>query len=179
MLLSFSDMSVGDMEVVIDFEFLRGRQNEMVVKELSVAAKNMIDSFRFNSPYSITSQGLDVNGLHWEDGHIAYHDLYMVVSVAVAGFAHLYCYGVTKFKFLTELLRRPILNLQDFNCPQPTSLNHTRWFSLPCHKFPNVNCAPKTAHSLYDWSMLQLQTKSYVRCPKVMTRHTAKFVSAA
>jgi len=32
-------MSTADMEVIIDFEFLRGRQVEIVVKELSVAAK--------------------------------------------------------------------------------------------------------------------------------------------
>jgi len=44
----------------------------------------MIDSFRFKSPCSMTSHGLDENGLNWEDGHIAYHDLYMVVSKEVA-----------------------------------------------------------------------------------------------
>jgi len=102
-------MSTADMEVVIDFEFLRGRQNEIVVNELSVAAENMIDSFRFKSPYSLTSQDSDENGLNWEDGHIAYHDLHMVASEVVSGFAHHYCYGVMKCKFLTELLRRPIL----------------------------------------------------------------------
>jgi len=32
-------MSTADMEFVINFEFLRGRQVEIVVKELSVAAK--------------------------------------------------------------------------------------------------------------------------------------------
>ena len=77
-------MSTADMEVVIDFEFLRGRQGEIMVNELSVAAKNMIDSFRFKSPYSMTSHGSHENGLNWEDGHLAYHDLYMVVSEAVA-----------------------------------------------------------------------------------------------
>jgi len=83
-------MSIADMEFVIDFEFLRGRQGEIVVKELSVAANNMIDSFRFKSPYSTTSHGSEENGLNWEDRHIAYYDLYMVVSEAVTGFAHLY-----------------------------------------------------------------------------------------
>jgi len=68
-------MSTANMEVVIDFEFLRGRQNEIVVKELSVAAKNMIDSFRFKIPYSMTTQGSDKNWLNWDYGHIAYHDL--------------------------------------------------------------------------------------------------------
>jgi len=143
-------MSTADMEVVIDFGFLKGRQGEIVVKELSVAANNMNDSFRFRSPYTMASHGSEENGLDWEDGHT-------VVSEAVAGFAHLYCYGITKCKFLTELLGRLILNLQDFNCPQPTSFNHTLCFSLPCHKFPNVDCATKTAHSLYDWLMYHLQ----------------------
>ena len=39
-----------DIEVVIDFEYLRGRQNEIVVKEVSVAGENVSDSFRFESP---------------------------------------------------------------------------------------------------------------------------------
>jgi len=117
-------------------------------------------------------------GSIWEDRHIAYHDLYTLASEAVAGFAHLYGYGITKYKFLSELLSRRILNLQDFNCPQPSSFNHKRWCSLPCRKFPNVKCATKTAHSLYDWLMYHLQTKSYVKCPKDLTRHTAEFVSA-
>jgi len=82
-------MSTADMEVVIDFEFFRGFQVKNVVKYLSVSAKNMIDSFRFKSPYSRTSHGSDENGLNWKDGHIAYHDVYMVVSEAVVGFAHL------------------------------------------------------------------------------------------
>jgi len=78
------------MEVVIDFEFLRGRQNEIVVKELSVTAANVSDIFRFKSPYTMASQDSEENGLNWEDGHIAYHELYTVASEAVAGFAHLY-----------------------------------------------------------------------------------------
>jgi len=50
----------------------------------------------------MTSHGSDLNGLTWVDGNIAYHDLYMVVSEAEAGFAQLYYYGVTKCKFLTN-----------------------------------------------------------------------------
>ena len=37
----------GGREFVIDFEFLRGRQNETVVKELSVASANAAEMFRF------------------------------------------------------------------------------------------------------------------------------------
>ena len=40
-----------EMELVIDFEHLSGRLNEIVVKEGSVAGKNVSDSFRFEPPY--------------------------------------------------------------------------------------------------------------------------------
>jgi len=65
-----------NIEVVIDYEYLKGRQNEMVVKELSVAAENVSDSFRFKNPYDMMPNGSDNNGLNWTDGHIAYYKLY-------------------------------------------------------------------------------------------------------
>ena len=34
---------------VIDYEALRGRQNEEVVKEISVAAENVIETFHFKT----------------------------------------------------------------------------------------------------------------------------------
>ena len=84
------------MEFVIEFEFLRGRQNEIVVKEHSVASANVSESFRFKITYIIASHGSNENGPNWENGHITYHELYTVASDAVAGFAHLYAYGVSK-----------------------------------------------------------------------------------
>ena len=90
------------MEVVIDFEYVKGRKNEMVVKELTGAAKNVYDSFRFMCPYIMMPHGSE-NGLNWEDGHIDYHEFHKVVREAVAGFAHLYGYVVAKRKFLSEL----------------------------------------------------------------------------
>ena len=66
-ILTFVDRRYGG---VIDFEFFRVRQSEILVKELSVVAKNIIVSFRFKSPYSMTSHGSDANGFNWEDGHI-------------------------------------------------------------------------------------------------------------
>ena len=41
-----------DIEVVVDFEFLKGCIHE-IVKEISVAAIDVSDSFRFKSPYTI------------------------------------------------------------------------------------------------------------------------------
>jgi len=136
----------------------------------SVAAKNVCDSFRFRNSYSMTSHGADENGLNWEDGNIAYHDLYTVVSEAVAGFAHLYCYDITQCKFHSELLDRPILNPQDFNCPQSTSFHHTRWCSLSCHKFPNIKCANRA----FPFQLVDVPPADEILC-KVPQRHDTSY----
>ena len=67
------------MEVVKDFESLRGRQNEIVVKQVSLAGEGLSASFRFQPPYYIAPHGSVENGLNWDDGHIAYHKLAAVL----------------------------------------------------------------------------------------------------
>jgi hypothetical protein len=37
--------------------------------------------------------GDEENGLNWDDGHTAYNQLSILLSEAVAGFAHIYGYG--------------------------------------------------------------------------------------
>ena len=76
-------------EAVIGFEILRGRQNETVVKVLSVAIATASDTFRFKSPFKTADHGLSQNGITWADGHINYMELHTVLNEAVAGFFHL------------------------------------------------------------------------------------------
>jgi len=61
-------------EAVIEFEFLRGRQNETVVKELCVASAKASEKFRFKSPYKMADRGSFENWIHWADGHIEYKE---------------------------------------------------------------------------------------------------------
>ena len=164
--------------VVLDFEFLRGRQNEMVVKEAAVAGDNVSDSFRFEPPYYMAPHGSVERGLNWDDGNIPYHKLSAVLKEAVAGFAHVCSFGPAKCSFLTALLQHTVLDLEDFKCPPAKKLTPTYSCALPCHRRPGFSCATKSAHSLYAWLMYHLQTKSYVTCPPDMSRHTAEFVSA-
>ena len=105
-----------------------------------------------------------------------YKDLNTVVTEAVAGFAPLYAYGVSKVTFLSCLTVRKIHNLEDMVCPTPDTFNHKHWCTMPCHKFPKIAWATKTAHYFYDWLMHYLQTKDYVECPSDMSRQTASFI---
>ena len=89
-------MAGASREAVIDFEFLRDRQNETVVKELCKASSTASETFRFKSPYKMADHSSSGNGINWSDGHIQYKDLHTVVTEAVAGFAHLNAYCVSK-----------------------------------------------------------------------------------
>ena len=75
------------MEIVIDYEQLSGTQNETIVKELSIAGRNVLETFQFQSPYAKRPHGDRENGLNWDDGHIPYNQLFSVLNEAVAGFA--------------------------------------------------------------------------------------------
>ena len=109
--------------------------------------------------YMLTGHGYSGNGLNLADGRIGYKELHTVITEAVAVYAHIYVYGVSKFTFLAELGRRPIHNVEYLEFPPPATYNCSRWFILPCHKFPRYPFANKTAHSLYDLLTYSLQKK--------------------
>ena len=104
------------MEVVFDYEYLRGAQEEIVIKELSVAAKDVLQAVHFRNPYPMIPHGSEGNGVNWDDGIVPYNMLETALSETVARHAHLYSYGVTKCQFLADLLGRSVLNLEGFGC---------------------------------------------------------------
>jgi hypothetical protein len=165
------------MEVVIDYEVLKGMGNDPIVKELSLAAKNVFQTFHFQSPYAMHPHGDAENGLNWDEGHINYNQFLAVLTEAVAGYSHLYSYGASKCQVLSDQIGRQFLNLEDFGCPSPSTFEPGLYCGMSCHKFPDIRCAARNAHALYNWLMYHLQKKAYVRCPEDKTRHTAKFVS--
>ena len=144
------------MEAIVDFEQLRGTHNETVVKELSIAGRNVLETFQFLSPYAIRPHGHGENGLNLDDGHIPYNKLSAVLNEAVAGFAHLYAYGDSKCTLISQLLGRPVHNLEDFNFPSPRYFRHKINCTKPCHRNPSFRCATRHAHSLYEWLMYHL-----------------------
>jgi len=166
------------MECVIDVEVLHGEQNEEIVKEVSVAAENVIETFHFKSPYPMSANGSDKNGLSWADGQLDYAKLTETIRKAVSGYAHLYAYGTAKTRFLSNLLGKPVRNLEDFKCPPPHGLKAQFSCNMPCHKNDlNYRCATRTAHTLFKWLKHHLQSRNYIACPPDFTHHTASFNS--
>jgi len=96
-------MAGSSREAVIDYEFLRGRQNETVGKEVCVFSASASETFRFKPPYKMADHGASDNGINWIGGHIEHRELHTVPNEAVAGFAHLYAYVVSKCTFLAGM----------------------------------------------------------------------------
>jgi hypothetical protein len=165
------------MEAVIDYEVLLGAHLEEVIKEISVASEDALETFRFLPPYSMNNHSSKVNGLSWDDGIIPYSSLFKTIAETTANFAHLYAKGDAKCAYLSSLLGRAVLNLDTFGCPSRKDFRMTTGCSLPCHRFPDISCATRNARNLYKWLMHHLQDKEYVKCPKDNSRHTAIFNS--
>ena len=150
------------MEIFIDYEYLIGTQNVTFIKELSIAAENVIETFQFQTPYAMRPHGDTVNGPNWDDGHIPYNPLSTVLSEAVAGFAHLYVYGDSKCTLLSQLLGCPVNKLEDLNCHLPHQFRHRYSCTKPCHRNPSFLCATRRANFLYEWLLYQVQKMTIV-----------------
>jgi len=105
------------MEVAIEYEYLTGAKGEVIVNEISVAAKDVVHTFHFRNPYPMNGHGCEENGLKLDDGIDPYKLLETCLSETVARYAYLYSYGAIKCLFFCGLIDRPVLNLEDFGCP--------------------------------------------------------------
>jgi hypothetical protein len=166
------------IEVVNDYDFWKGQNGYVVIKEVGLAADNVVQTFHFKKPYKIASHGDVENGLNWDDGHIPYSQLFHVLNEAVAGYVVPYSYGAANCSFLKGLLDRTFNNLTELSCPLPENFRQGFHCLMPCHKFPNVRCAIRHAHAFYHWLIYHFQTKLMVRCPVDKSRHSSVFVSA-
>jgi len=131
-------MAVSSRDAVIDYEFLWLRWNETFVKELCVASAIASGIFRFKPPYKMADHGLVENGINWMDGHIECRELHTVLNETVAGVAHLYAYGISKFTFLAGMTGRLFHNLEDVNCPRQTLPITSTGVTWPATDFPNT-----------------------------------------
>jgi hypothetical protein len=161
--------------IVIDFTFLEGRDNEIVVKELAVADShnNRISSYVFKRPYGLEevsmfnarmNQAIG-HGCNWNDGDVPYSELETVLHREVSSAVAIYCFGPQKTNFISGLIDRTVIDITRLGCPELADI------SLPaitctfaCHKSKHV-CALRTAYSLAQWLNYYVLSLQYAKCP--------------
>ena len=85
-------------------EFLLGKNNELVIKEVAVVGDVVMQTFHFRPPYFMEPHCSKENGLNWDDGFIHYSQVQMLLTEALASNDHLYARGSAKCDLLGEIL---------------------------------------------------------------------------
>jgi hypothetical protein len=97
--------------LVIDFTFLDGRDDDIVVKELAavVFQRHRFSSYIFKKPYD------------WEAVSMFTAQLNEAVAI--------YCYGPQKTKFISEIIQCTLIDMGQLGCPD---LKDTRLPAIGC-----------------------------------------------
>jgi len=145
------------MEEATDYDFLKGRQVGFVIKELSLATQDVLHTIHVLIPYCMRRHGSEEDGINWDDGIASYEQFVTSLIEAVAGYAHLYIYEITKCKFLSGLLSRTFFNIEDIGYPNYRTLRQGYSCIVPCHSFSDISCVTRNADSYYKWLMYHSQ----------------------
>ena len=119
---------------VIEMECLRGRNNELIVKELAICSDNCLNVYNFPPPYEEVKWNREenrwiennLNGFGWYDGDISYYKLITIVRKTGRMFKNIYTKGLEKYKLLEKILGSTtgnLWNLEDFNAPKHKTIN--------------------------------------------------------
>ena len=116
--------TLSKMEAVIDIKLLPGN-NKQVIKEAAIVSDDVRIHFLSRQPYYMVPHGSKENGLNWDDGFLLYSQVQRVLTEALAPFSHLFSRGEDKCLLLTDILNRPIHDLEALECPDTPNLSLT------------------------------------------------------
>jgi hypothetical protein len=162
--------------VVIDFTFLEGRDNEIVVKELAIAhsRSNRVSSYVFKKPYcwselpNFTAKlnSAITHTCNWDDGYILYSDLQTVLHREVSSAVAIYCFGYQKTNFISGLIGRTVIDITELGCPDPSDISGPSIScTFACHNKHRYVCALRAAHSFAQWLDHYGTSLQHVKCP--------------
>lgn len=146
------------MITVIDFTFCRGRQNELVVREVGVSdlTSNRLQSLHFLPPYkmvNIAGESTTSPGTNWSDGYVQYSELERVLQEVTSTAIVVCSFGKEKCNFLENLLDRTVVDVtRGLDCPEPDYTGFQgKTCMLPSHLPPAAECAVRRAHVISQW----------------------------
>jgi hypothetical protein len=162
--------------LVIDFNYLLGRDGEIVVKELAFVDRqdNRISTYFFKSPYDweeipAFTRKMNIaidHGCNWDDGHILYSELDNVLQREISSTVAIYCLGAMKAEFISSLISNTVIDITQLGCPRLIDINlPTFSCSLPCHNRLKYDCALRSAYSIAQWLNFKMLAEQYVKCP--------------
>lgn len=161
------NLSVFNMEVIIDVQGFKKAYNEFIFKELAIVPLEEDVQpivYLFEPPhdwnflerrYKCENSWLTKNyhGIAWEDGDVPYAELEDILRSSTKDVVKIYVKGLEKQKWLNQFASN-VFNIESLDCPSLTKLqqindricsNHNR---KVCY---NSNCAARNATILKKW----------------------------
>jgi len=178
----FHDYQSAMSLLVIDFTFLEGRNDELVVKELAVVEShsNRVSSFVFKRRFSWEevpalnariNQAID-NGCNCNDGDVLYSDLETVLHREASSAVTIYCFGHQKTQLISGLMDRTVIDITQLGFP-PLGDIRLQGISctFACHNNFRHDCALRTGYSLAQWLNFHILNLRYAKCPTQPAYH--------
>jgi hypothetical protein len=144
---------------VVEIECLRGRNNELIIKELALYNEKCFQVYFFRPPYDECRwQRLEnhwirnnLNGIHWYDGDVSYYKLKKIASDIARTFPTIYTKGSEKTTLLSNLMNANVYNLDDYNTPKHKVINSQFTRCQFHYTRPQSSCSVEKAMKYYGW----------------------------
>ena len=116
-----------------------------------------------------------VHGLGWENGDVPASKFNSILEEYTGGASTIYTFGHQQTTFLTDVLGRQVLDLQELQCPRYNLLISPYHISCahPLHRLQSVECALRSA-LVYGYYLTHFDLKSTL-LPDVQRRRSDSF----
>ena len=160
---------------VIEFTYLKGRDGEIVVKELATVDShtNRVSSYVFKRSYgweevpsfnARMNQAID-HGCNLNDGDVLYSELETLLHREESTGVAIYCFGPQQTQFISGLNDRKVIDITQLGCPPHADINRPGiTCRYACHKYRPL-CTLRTAYSLAQWLNFHTFSLQYAKCP--------------
>lgn len=156
--------------VVLECQCFKDFKNQFIIKELAYASCNDeyyrgVYLFKPPHPFPDNIKDLDwtlsYHGFSWTEGVENYQNLEMVLKNITSGFDAVYTKGLEKSNFLSDILNRQVIDLDEIihkrldQLASSTIENFQEEEQCPFHVYKNGNfrCAYANALNLSKWMM--------------------------
>lgn len=158
---------MNDDKIFIDLQGFRGNHNNFIVKEVAMVTDHDYFSFIVKPPFHISKLTKDkrrqthwltkhFHGLRWEDGTVPYNNLKHIFYRNTKDICRIYVKGMVKQEWLENILKRPVLNIED-NCSMNfKSLDEEFPSCFGCENHNHKNCALRKAFLLQKYLNFKL-----------------------
>jgi hypothetical protein len=152
---------------IVDFSYYTGIDNRVIVKELAVVKpnKNQQQTWLFEPPYEEDelSAGLqrknDVRRkkgiqFQWNSGHVPYCYLYEILFKTTRDSEQVAASGMKKCEFISDLIERPVLNLDPLHHQPRLSAERAQSQLYHCILHKNVHATKCPLHRCMTFAAL-------------------------